>query len=53
MATLSEKALAVIFWQPRQWQAMVSKGGAVTSKVTRPQRQLPFAFMGGPSVSAE
>jgi len=38
---LSEKALALIDWQPKQWQAMVSIGGLVTRMRTRPQRQPP------------
>lgn len=38
---VSEKALAVMRWQPRQWQAMVMKGGAETSISTAPQRQVP------------
>jgi hypothetical protein len=29
MAALQEKALALIFWQPRQWQAIVRSGGAL------------------------
>ena len=30
IAALSEKALAIIRWQPVQWQAIVTSGGAVT-----------------------
>ncbi|XQU71614.1 hypothetical protein OJJOAM_004403 [Cupriavidus sp. H18C1] len=37
----SEKALALIFWQPVQWHAIVSSGGAVISKRNRPHRQPP------------
>ena len=36
IAALSEKALALIRWQPVQWQAIVTSGGAVTR--TRPRR---------------
>jgi acyl dehydratase len=38
---LRENALAVIFWQPLQWHAMVITGGKLTLKRTRLQRQLP------------
>jgi hypothetical protein len=38
---LSEKALALIVWQPRQWQAIVIIGGLVTRMRTLPQRQPP------------
>jgi hypothetical protein len=34
MAVLSEKALELIFWQPVQWQAMVSIGGALIRSLT-------------------
>jgi hypothetical protein len=40
-ATESEKALAVIRWQPVQWQALVSSGFAVARKRVLPQRQPP------------
>src|SRR3569623_1753223 len=40
-ATVSDQALALIFWQPRQWQAMVSIGGLVTRIRVRRQRQAP------------
>ena len=36
-----EKALALIRWQPVQWQADASSGGSVTSRRTCPQRQPP------------
>jgi hypothetical protein len=39
---LVEKALDDIFWQPVQWQAMVSIGGPLTAIVTRPHRQAPL-----------
>src|SRR5690349_10553058 len=42
-ATVSEKALPVIFWQPRQWQAMVSSAGRVMRRRTAPQRQVAVA----------
>jgi hypothetical protein len=38
-AAVIEKALALIRWQPVQWHAIVSSGGAVTRKRTLPQRQ--------------
>ena len=41
IAALKEKALAVIRWQPLQWQAMVRSGGAVTRMRTCPQRHSP------------
>jgi hypothetical protein len=31
IATLSENALAVMRWQPVQWQAMERSGGALTA----------------------
>jgi hypothetical protein len=40
-ATEVEKALAVMRWQPVQWQTMVSSGGASIRKRTLPQRQPP------------
>ena len=42
-ATLSEKALELIRWQPVQWQAMVRSGGALILSRTCPQRQPPSA----------
>jgi hypothetical protein len=42
VAMLREKALAVNFWQPVQWHAMVSSEGAVISNRTWPQRQPPL-----------
>ena len=36
-----ENALLDMRWQPVQWQAIVSMGGAVTRKRTAPQRQPP------------
>jgi hypothetical protein len=41
IAAESEKALELIRWQPVQWQAMVTSGGAVTRIRTRPQRHPP------------
>jgi hypothetical protein len=41
IAALSEKALALIRWQPVQWQAMVIKAGAAIRIRTWPQRQPP------------
>ena len=41
MARLREKALAVIFWQPVQWQAMDSSGGALTLIRTFSHRHSP------------
>jgi hypothetical protein len=41
IATLKEKALALIRWQPVQWQAMVRSGGALTRMRTCPQRHPP------------
>lgn len=40
-ATLREKALAVMRWQPVQWQAMVRRGGALSLNRTCPQRHPP------------
>jgi hypothetical protein len=40
-ATLSEKALAVIRWQPRQWQTMVRISGSVIRNRTCPHRHPP------------
>src|SRR5512140_1409877 len=40
-ATDSEKALALMRWQPVQWQAIVSKGAAVMRKRVCPQRHWP------------
>src|SRR4029450_4581881 len=37
----SEKALALILWQPVQWQAIVSKGGLVIRKRVSLERQPP------------
>ncbi|BBU58868.1 hypothetical protein KU6B_51330 [Mameliella alba] len=39
--TVKEKALEDIFWQPRQWQAAVIRGGLVIRMWTWPQRQDP------------
>jgi len=52
MATLKEKALAVIRWQPVQWQAIVRRGGALILSRTCPQRHPPSqgrfqSFMSG------
>jgi hypothetical protein len=44
---VSEKALALILWQPRQWQAAVMIGGAVIAIVVRPQRQWPESGASG------
>src|SRR3954447_20674315 len=41
IVSVSENALAVIFWQPVQWQAEASSGGAVTAMRVLPQRQPP------------
>ena len=41
IAADSEKADALMRWQPAQWQAMVISGGAFTSIRTWPQRQPP------------
>ena len=41
IAAVSEKALELIRWQPLQWQAMVTSGGAVTRNRTLPHRQPP------------
>jgi len=36
-----ENALALMRWQPVQWQAIVRSGGGLTLKRTRPQRHWP------------
>jgi len=41
IAALKEKALALIRWQPVQWQAMVMIGGALILSRTCPQRHPP------------
>jgi hypothetical protein len=41
IAALNEKALAVIRWQPEQWQAMVRIGSRLSLSLTRPQRHPP------------
>jgi hypothetical protein len=41
MATLNEKALALIRWQPRQWQTIVSSGCASILNRIWPQRHPP------------
>jgi hypothetical protein len=41
MATPIEKALALIRWQPLQWQAIVRIGGALILIRTCPQRHPP------------
>ena len=41
IAALKEKALADIRWQPVQWQAMLSSGGASILSRTCPQRHPP------------
>jgi hypothetical protein len=41
MVKVREKAPAVIRWQPAQWQAEASSGGALTRSRVRPQRQPP------------
>ena len=41
MASVSEKALALIRWQPVQWQAAASSGGWLTRIRVWPQRQPP------------
>ena len=41
IVSVSENALAVIFWQPVQWQAEASSGGAFTAIRVLPQRQPP------------
>ena len=40
-ATLNEKALALIRWQPRQWQAIVSSGCSSILNRIWPQRHPP------------
>ncbi|MNL66843.1 hypothetical protein D3C87_1913690 [compost metagenome] len=54
IAAEQEKALALIFWQPLQWQAMVIIGGAVIFTRTSPQRQEPSAgsFICGMAISS-
>jgi len=39
--TLREKALAVIFWQPVQWHAIVTIGSEDIDNLTCPQRHPP------------
>jgi hypothetical protein len=41
IAALNEYALALIRWQPVQWHAIVSSGGALIMSRTRPQRHPP------------
>jgi hypothetical protein len=41
IATLREKALALIRWHPVQWQAIASNGGALILSRTCPQRHPP------------
>jgi hypothetical protein len=41
MASVSEKALALMRWQPVQWQAAASSGGWLTRIRVWPQRQPP------------
>jgi hypothetical protein len=41
IVSVSENALAVIFWQPLQWQAEASSGGDFTAMRVMPQRQPP------------
>ncbi|HEY0096029.1 MAG TPA: hypothetical protein VGB96_16990 [Archangium sp.] len=41
MAALKEKALALIRWQPVQWQAIVRSGGTLILSLTCPQRHPP------------
>ena len=41
IASVSEKALALIRWQPVQWQAAASSGGALTRIRVWPQRHPP------------
>jgi hypothetical protein len=41
IAALSEKALALIRWQPVQWQAIVSSGGAPILRRACQQRRSP------------
>jgi hypothetical protein len=41
IAAPNEKALAVMRWQPVQWQAMVNKGGALIRSRTWRQQQPP------------
>jgi hypothetical protein len=41
IATESEKAEALMRWQPVQWQAMASSGLALTFSRTCPQRHPP------------
>jgi hypothetical protein len=45
-APLTEKALLLIRWQPRQWQAPVKIGGPDRRKRTRSQRHPPSAVPG-------
>ena len=41
IAALKEKALALMRWQPVQWQAMVTSGGLLIRMPTWPQRHSP------------
>ena len=41
IAALRENALALIRWQPVQWQAIVTSGGALILRRTCPQRHPP------------
>src|SRR5579863_1875439 len=41
MAAVSEKALALILWQPLQWHAIVRMGGALMRNCVSSQRQRP------------
>jgi hypothetical protein len=41
IARVSEKALALMRWQPVQWQAAASSGGWLTRIRVWPQRQPP------------
>ena len=44
IAALKEKALALIRWQPLQWQAMVRSGGPVTRMRTCSTAALAFPW---------
>jgi hypothetical protein len=41
IAALRENALALIRWQPVQWQAIVTSGGTLILRRTCPQRHPP------------
>jgi hypothetical protein len=49
---LSEKALALMLWQPAQWQAMLINGAFPMRKRVAPQRHPPSQGSFQPEVSS-